>query len=189
MSLSLATVQGFRTKYSLTNFTTNASAIGSYTNQFIIDPSARSNVGVVSVQGKQITDLINPTEDQDAATKAYVDSQVTQLQRTLCVCGTTVAGGNLAGFAAGTITEPGVGALVLDGVSPVAGDYILVKNQTATAQNGIYTVTNAGSAGTPYIITRAILFNTAAEYIKGLNIYIDGGTVNFDTNCTLTSVV
>lgn len=54
-----------------------------------------------------------------------------------------------------TLTRTGNGAIgSIDGVALGLGDRLLVKNQVATLQNGVYEVTDAGSGGTPYILTR-----------------------------------
>lgn len=54
-----------------------------------------------------------------------------------------------------TLTRTGNGALGnIDGQPTIVADRILVKNQVATLQNGVYEVTDVGSAGTPYILTR-----------------------------------
>lgn len=46
------------------------------------------------------------------------------------------------------------GALVIDGGNPLSGKRVLVKNQADEKQNGIYVVTNAGSAGSTWLLTR-----------------------------------
>jgi hypothetical protein len=54
----------------------------------------------------------------------------------------------------------------IDGVaaaSLVAGDYILVKNQAAQLQNGVYEITQQGTASLPYILTRVAEADTSAE--------------------------
>lgn len=54
----------------------------------------------------------------------------------------------------------------IDGVaaaSLVAGDYILVKNQAAQLQNGVYEITQQGTASLPYILTRVTEADTSAE--------------------------
>lgn len=68
---------------------------------------------------------------------------------------------------AGTITASGNGALSVDGVVTVNNDLILVKNYTTTSatQNGIYKVTDTGSAGTPFILTRYAPMDTNGSLV------------------------
>ena len=61
----------------------------------------------------------------------------------------------------------------IDGIAVVAGDRVMVKNQTSTATNGIYIV----AAG---VWTRAIDMNLWAE-VPGAYVFIEKGTVNADT--------
>lgn len=54
----------------------------------------------------------------------------------------------------------------IDGITAanlMAGDYILVKNQAAQLQNGVYSVTQQGTASLPYILTRVTEADTTAE--------------------------
>jgi len=53
-----------------------------------------------------------------------------------------------------------------DTVTLVNGDRILVKNETAgnIAYNGVYVVTDIGSVGTPFILTRATDADTSAQF-------------------------
>lgn len=46
-----------------------------------------------------------------------------------------------------TLTAPAVGALVIDGHTVVANDRVLLKNQSAALQNGIYCLSQANVAG------------------------------------------
>lgn len=63
-----------------------------------------------------------------------------------------------------TLTGNSNGALpAQDGVTPVVGYRLLVKNEAATANNGIYVVTQVGTGGTPYILTRATDFNSTTN--------------------------
>lgn len=64
---------------------------------------------------------------------------------------------------------------VLDGITLATGDRILLKNQTAGAENGIYVV---AATGTP---ARAADFDTAADMREGLLIRVRSGTVNANT--------
>lgn len=77
-----------------------------------------------------------------------------------------------------TLTNAGtLAALVLDGVTCTAGMRVLVKDQAATAQNGIYTVTNIGSASVAWVLTRSADADTSAE-IAGAVVTVDQGTAN-----------
>jgi hypothetical protein len=76
----------------------------------------------------KITGLADPTLAQDAATKNYVDTVAQGLiVKPPVLCATTA---NI------TLT----GAQTIDTIAVVAGNRVLVKNQTAPAQNGIYVV-------------------------------------------------
>lgn len=58
----------------------------------------------------------------------------------------------------------------IDGIAVVAGDRVLVKNQTTTSQNGIYVV-NAGAW------TRGLDANTSSKISSAL-VAVDSGTIN-----------
>lgn len=61
------------------------------------------------------------------------------------------------GYISGVLTASGNGALAaIDGYAPNLGDRILVKNEATKTNNGIYIVTDLGSTGTPWILTRAL---------------------------------
>lgn len=66
----------------------------------------------------------------------------------------------------------------IDGVSVIAGNRVLVKNQTIASENGIYTVA-AGAW------TRAADANTAAELSSGTYCFVEEGTVNADSGWIL----
>lgn len=77
-----------------------------------------------------------------------------------------------------TLTNSGtLGALSLDGTTASLNSRVLVKDQTSAAQNGIYTVTNAGSAVAAWVLTRAVDADTAAE-LGGAVVTVDRGTAN-----------
>lgn len=70
------------------------------------------------------------------------------------------------------------GALTVDGAAAVQFDRVLVKNEVSTKDNGIYTVTNAGSAGTPWGLQRAADYDENAEIANGDMIRVTAGAVN-----------
>ena len=77
----------------------------------------------------------------------------------------------------------------VDSVAVVNGNRVLIKNETAGAavHNGIYTVTDAGSAGTPFILTRATDADASAEVTAGMYTFVEEGTVNDNTGWVLTT--
>jgi hypothetical protein len=128
----------------------------------------------------------DPTQALGAATKQYVDNLAAGLVAKTAVVTSTVAALPAVTYANGT---SGVGATLtasangllgaVGGYTPAANDRILVKNQTATLENGIYVVTNVGSAGAPFILTRAPEFDNTptGEMIAGDFTYVQGGTL------------
>jgi hypothetical protein len=56
------------------------------------------------------------------------------------------------------------------------GERILVNNQVAALQNGIYVLTNAGSGGTPWVLTRATDLNQTSQFSGLVSVYVTAGT-------------
>jgi len=104
----------------------------------------------------------DPTSALQSATKQYVDSiaaagihyhDPVRVEREGNLPATYNNG--TAGVGA-TLTNSGTqAALVIDGITLNSADRVLVYEQTAPAQNGIYTVTNVGSGSTNWVLTRA----------------------------------
>lgn len=87
-----------------------------------------------------------------------------------------------------TLTADANGAIsAQDGITLVDGDRLLVKNQVDASENGIYTVTEAGDAGTAFILTRVADFDDVASIVKGSFTFSESGTVNADAGWTLTT--
>lgn len=127
----------------------------------------------VSFGGFKITSLGTPTSGTDAATKAYVDAAAAGIDWKASVRVATTANGTLA-----TAFENGD---TIDGITLATGDRILLKDQTAGAENGIYVVAASGAP------TRATDADTAAEITAGMAVFVEQGTVNADTGWLLTT--
>jgi len=124
-----------------------------------ISTQASSNV---SISGGSITGLGSPSGTSDAATKNYVDQAVAGLRtRTIAECATT-ANVNLSnGLEAGDS---------IDGVTLVAGDRVLVKDQSTASENGLYLAVSSGAA------SRDPEHDSIAELSGGMVVVNQGST-------------
>jgi hypothetical protein len=114
-----------------------------------------------------ITGLASPTNDSDAATKGYVDALAQGIDAKASVVAATTANITLSG------------AQTIDGISIVAGDRVLVKDQSTASQNGIY-LCATGSW------TRTTDADTYAELVAAFT-FVEKGTTNADSGfiCTI----
>jgi hypothetical protein len=112
-----------------------------------------------------ITNVLDPVNPSDAATKGYVDLIKQGLFVKDSAKAATIINGNLSSdFIAGSI---------IDNYTLVNGDRILIKNQTNTIQNGIYIV----GSGTPI---RSSDFSNGSN-ASGCFVFIEKGTINSNT--------
>ena len=183
------------TAFANTPLTLNAgTATGAANINVVLVPSGN---GTVDVSSKRITSVATPTSDSDAANKAYVDSVAQGLNVKASVYVATYAAlpaytyNNGTSGVGATITANANGALVVDGQTiSTVGTRVLVKNETAgnAAYNGIYTLTTAGDVSTPFVLTRSLDMNVAAEF-DGAFTFVSVGTHNADTGWVQTGEI
>lgn len=125
----------------------------------------------IDLQNQKAVNVADPSSGTDAANKQYVDNLAAGLSWKKAVRVASTTNGTLA-------TAYAVGSSV-DGVTLATGDRILLRVQTAGAENGIYTVNATGAP------TRATDADTAAE-LKGATVLVTEGTVNADKAFTQT---
>ena len=121
----------------------------------------------VSLNSQKITGLADPANAQDAATKNYVDSVAQGIEAKPSVKAATTANITLSG------------AQTIDGVSLVASDRVLVKNQSASAQNGVYLVQSGAW-------TRAAEMDSWSK-VPAAFVFVEQGAVNADTGWVSTA--
>lgn len=120
----------------------------------------------VTVAGNKITNLADPIIATDAANKRYVDNAVVGIDWKPSVRATTTANITLTG------------TKTIDAVVLVAGDRILVKDQTEPTQNGIYVVASGAWS-------RATDADTNTEVTSGFAVFIEEGNTYADTGWVL----
>lgn len=144
-----------------------------------------------AMNGKQITGVADPTLAQDVATKAYADSIAGGIDpKNSCRVATAAALPACTPAGSGvtkTLTGDAVGILTVDGIATVLNDRILVKNQVAGLDDGIYKVTTEGTAGVAFVLTRAVDFNSDVLVTGGAYTFITEGTANADEGWILTT--
>ena len=133
----------------------------------------------------------DPASSLGAATKQYVDSEVAAVAsgvnvHAACETSTTAAlptctYNNGSSGVGATLTANSNGALgTVGGYGGLTvSARLLVKNQAATLQNGIYVVTQLGDGSNPWILTRATDFDGSptSEISAGDMTYVQEGTL------------
>lgn len=126
----------------------------------------------LDLQAQRIINVADPSSAQDATTKNYVDNAIAGLKWKASVRAATTA--------AGTLATSFANASVIDGVTLATGDRILIKNQAAGAENGIYTVS---ASGAPVRATDA----DANSEMPQATVFVQEGTTLADTAWTMTN--
>lgn len=164
----------------LATVTVGSTVAGGHT-KFTVDGYGRiTNAGQMSLSdasaptadfafgGFKLTGLGTPTADNDAANKAYVDNAMFGMDAKASVRVATTGNQALSG---------GTAFPTIDGVTVAAADRVLLKSQTAPAENGIYVV---GGSGAAWTLTRATDMN-AWDEVPGAMTTVEEGTVNADS--------
>lgn len=123
--------------------------------------------GSVSANSQKITNLADPTGDNDAANKGYVDGVAQGLDVKDSVVAATTANITLSG------------TQTIDGVSVSADNRVLVKNQSTGSQNGLY-LCKAGS----WVRTDDL---AAGADAAGMFTFVEQGTANGDKGFVCTT--
>jgi hypothetical protein len=183
--------------------TQNASAVtitggtitGTPINNSVIGGSTPAAGTFTSVAMTSGTIVNAPVSDTDIVNKLYADSIATGINfhaacnyATTADLGTvTYANGSSGVGATLTKTAP-FSTLTVDGHTYVSGDVgtrLLVKDESNSAYNGVYTVTSIGSGAAGWVLTRATDYDTSGtgtnEIDAGDLVLILYGTANANT--------
>src|SRR6266540_2588677 len=144
-----ATLNGQLPTYYLSRANHTGTQVAATIADFASAVAAAITAGDVALGSHKLTGVADPQNPQDAATKAYVRAATT-----------------------GNVTLSGT--QTIDGVDLIAGDRVLVKDQTAAATNGIYVVA-AGAWN------RSGDADTGAKVTGGMFTFVEEGTTNADS--------
>ena len=150
--------------------TTSAAGSMSSTDKTLIDGATATDTAstLVKRDSNKRFRAGDPSDPQDVATKAYVDGFASGLDVKASVRAATTANITLSG------------EQTIDGVSVVAGDRVLVKNQTAGENNGIYVASASSWA-------RSSDADSNTEVTPNLFTFVEEGTANADSGWTLSN--
>jgi hypothetical protein len=128
-----------------------------------------------------------PTAAGHAVSKSYVDNVAAGMnwhnEVKAATTGTLSSNYNngTSGVGATLTADTNRAFTAIDGVTPWSlGDRILVKDQTAGTQNGIYTLTTIGSSSAAWVLTRASDADNSVpgQVTAGDAVYVKSGTAN-----------
>lgn len=196
-SKTFSVEQFFSGKLTHTSDTDNFINFGTDTQDYQTGGSSRldiSNSGIrLGGANSRITTILDEDDmssDSDTAgvtqqsVKAYVDTTVNAVEFYLAARLGTVQDfsstydNGTAGVGA-TLTATSNGAASFDGVAVSLNDFILVRQQTNTFENGLYSVTQVGDGSNPAILTRATTYDTAAKMKFGMTVgIVEGDTLD-----------
>jgi len=204
-TLSRDTVLSSSNSGSLVNFAANTKDV------FVTYPSSKSayqdaagviaqtSFGAITATSANITTATltsgtittAPTNNTDIVNKQYADAiasgihfhEAVALATTAALPANTYNNGT-SGVGA-TLTANANGALSIDSTLTVVAERVLIKNEVAGANNGVYVVTQVGSAGTPYILTRATDFDSVGTGVDQIDegdfFLVTSGVANLNT--------
>lgn len=168
---------------SIANVTSTVDGLMSATDKVKLDASTSNNTASTivfrdtngdfsanTITAGKVTGLTAPTADTDAANKAYVDAARSGLDVKASVRVATTADISLSNS-----------TTVVDGVTLADGNRILVKDQAAPAENGIYVVSTSGAWA------RSTDADSSAEVTSGLFTFVAEGNANADSGWVLAT--
>ena len=158
--LDVNTLSGIQSYLSGQGSASIASYLSTLTNNKVSKSGDTMTGNLTFSGGAKVTGLPTPTLDADAVNKAYVDALAGGIDWKQAVKAATTGPIALSG------------AQTLDGVAVVQNDRVLVKDQAAPSQNGIYLVNSSGAW------SRAPDYDSALEISQSAVYVLAGGTLN-----------
>lgn len=177
------------------------------TNASWVYKSSIDSVGTIvsgtwsSIIGSSATGTTQSQNDNSTkvSTTAYTDLAVSnaiagvnpavavQVASTANVSGYTYNNG-ASGIGA-TLTQNSAAVVVIDSYTLAVNDIMLFKNQSTSANNGVYLITTLGTGVIPAVFTRALDYDQPSDMNNTGSIPVINGTVNASTSWVQSSKV
>jgi hypothetical protein len=162
-----------RGNHSGTQVASTISDLATAVQAYRLDQFVAPNIDL-SINSHKLTNVTDPSSNQDAATKNYVDTQLAGL-----TSGQVLKGSVRAAVTTNVnLASPGT---TLDGLTAANGEIYLLTAQTTGSQDGPYVYNGSGSA-----MTRATNWDTSGEAVLGSYWIVREGT-KADTFALLTN--
>lgn len=142
---------------------------------FIKKDGTVAMTGSLNMGSQSITNVATPSSASDGANKGYVDTAIAGVNSVFAPKGSSRAA------TTGNITIANPGTAVFDTITLTAGQRLLVRAQTAQAENGVYIF---NSTSTP--LTRVLDLDAWSEF-PGAFVAVEEGSVFGDTIWLCTS--
>ena len=165
--------------------TGNAAVLGSFTSAQLASALTNETGSGAAVFGTSPTmasptmtgtvTVPTPSNNTDAATKAYVDT----IKQGSIDIKDSVRVASTANIAIGSALTNGS---TIDGVTVATNNRVLLKDQSDASENGIYAVVGSGAA------SRTLDANTSALVTNGMYTFVSEGSVSNATGYVLTTV-
>ncbi len=144
--------------------------VQSGTDEWAVDTSIS-----ISAIAAPTTQLVVDTDPLDFSQTTDGSGTLTARVATTAVLLNYVAAGAGVGK---TLTAPSNGAVVIDGVTLLLNDLVLVKDQPGGVDNGLYKLTTLGTVSVKAVFTRDTGLDQNAEAVPGHTVAVTAGTVN-----------
>jgi hypothetical protein len=173
-----------RANHTGTQTASTVSDLATVVKAYTLDAFA-APAGDVTLNGHKLTNGATPTAATDFVIKSYVDAlaqgltpKPTAQVATAAALPSNVYANGTAGVGA-TLTASANGVLTVDSYVVLLNDLVLVRNEVAQANNGLYQVTTLGTGSVKYVLTRHPDMDSAAEF--------NGSFVPVESNGTATA--
>lgn len=148
----------------------------------LLTDGSRTMTAALGMGNNKITNLAQPTDDQDAATKKYVDDEISDLDEKVdsLAQGLEPKGSVMLATTAPIADLSDVGSsLSIDGVAVQDGGRVLVKNQADVTENGVYDYDQTEGE----LIRSADFDGNPSNEVKGGDwVYVEAGDTNAGTS-------